>query len=266
VASVPAGGPSTVNGVLYQLLYSLLTLGGFQALAHRLVEGQLEELSLVVEPFSGGDQQANYPGKRIVTQLKARSTGGSWSLQAVIRDVLPDLYRSVDQSHLQTEYAFVTEGEQGRWAQVQEFFGNLAAVVPPGDCLDALDDEHEIRFGHAHSTDGSSDTFWGSEVYTERRLFKKIVDTLRERQQVADESYHETCSKTWTLLHGFRFLGESSMMPCAPSLIAGYWHGSDRVIGFPITFCSNSAEKHAPVTHLLMRTTFSGHRVLLILR
>ena len=29
MTSVPAGGPSTVNGILYQLLYSLLTLGGF---------------------------------------------------------------------------------------------------------------------------------------------------------------------------------------------------------------------------------------------
>lgn len=36
---VPPGGPSTVNGVLYQLLWSLLTLGGFRATGQRLGRG-----------------------------------------------------------------------------------------------------------------------------------------------------------------------------------------------------------------------------------
>src|SRR4051812_32203438 len=122
MAVVPAGGPSTVNGILYQLLYSLLTLGAFRSVGHRLVEGRLDEMTLVLEPSTGGDQQVLYPGKRLVTQLKARSTGGSWSLQDVVRSVLPDLYRAVDHTKQDTEYQFVTEGGQGKWAQVERLF------------------------------------------------------------------------------------------------------------------------------------------------
>src|SRR5438874_762015 len=108
---IPHGGPSAVNGVLYQMLYSLLTLGGFRAVGHRLGDGRLEQVTLVLEPSTGGDQQALYPGVRVVTQLKARSTGGAWSLQEIVRGVLPDLYRAVDRTHPNTQYQFVTEGE-----------------------------------------------------------------------------------------------------------------------------------------------------------
>jgi hypothetical protein len=207
MASVPAGGPSTVNGVLYQLLYSLLTLGGFRAVAHRLEEGTLEEVTMVLEPSAGGDQQAHYLGKRIVTQLKARSTGGSWSLKEVICSVLPDLYRAVDRDRPETEYQFVTEGEQGRWTQVEEIYHNLPEAPPSGFCQDALDDEKEIKFGRAQPTDGSADSFWRAGPYTARRLFSRVVETLRERAEVAAESYHETCRKTWALLRGYRFVG-----------------------------------------------------------
>lgn len=204
---IPPGGPSTVNGVLYQMLYSLLTLGGFRVLGHQVGEGQLEQVTLVLEPSSGGDQQALYPGKRVVTQLKARSTGGPWSLQEIVRGVLPDLYRAVDLNRPNSEYQFVTEGEQGRWARAEEFFGNLAPTPPTGTCVDALDDTKEIKFGRTRTTSGSSDGFWGEGEYTARRLFQKIVDTLRERAEVAAEPYEETCRKTWSLLSRFRFLG-----------------------------------------------------------
>lgn len=204
---VPAGGPSTVNGVLYQLLYSLLTLGGFRAVGHRLADDRLEEVTLVLEPSAGGDQQALYPGLRVVTQLKARSTGGTWSLQDIIREVLPDLYRAVDPAQSITEYQFVTEGERGKWAQAEDFFRKLPETPLGGDCLAALDDEKEIRFGRARATGGSSDTIWGVEPYTARRLFRKVVDTLRERADVAAEPYEVTCRKAWSLLRGFRFVG-----------------------------------------------------------
>ncbi|MBU6173450.1 MAG: hypothetical protein KGQ60_06570, partial [Planctomycetes bacterium] len=90
MSPVPPGGPSTVNGVLYQMLFSLLTLGGYRVDRHRLGDGRLEQVTLILEPSSGGDQQALYPGVRVVTQLKARSTGGSWSLQEIVRGVHGD--------------------------------------------------------------------------------------------------------------------------------------------------------------------------------
>ena len=207
--SVPAGGPSTVNGVLYQLLYSLLTLGGFRPVGPKLTAGVLDQVTLILEPSTGGDQQSFDLGKRVVTQLKARSTGGSWSLQEIIRGVLPDLYRAVDTNQLNTEYHFVTEGNLGQWLDVEDFFRRLPSAIPSGSgsCLDALDDTKAIKFGRNQTKIGSQDPFWSKEPYTERRLFKKIVDTLRERGKVNSESYEETCRKTWALLQGFRFVG-----------------------------------------------------------
>ncbi len=205
--SVPAGGPSTINGVLYQLLHSLLTLGGFQATGHQLKDDRLDRVTLVLEPTSGGDQQAFYPGARVVTQLKARSTGGTWSLQEVVRGVLPDLYRAVDFAHPNSTYQFVTEGEQGRWSRVEELFQRLPDALPQANCLAVLDDTKEIRFGRARSSDDSSETFWGDGPYTAHRLIEKIVDTIRERKDVASESYDETCRKTVHLLRRFRFVG-----------------------------------------------------------
>lgn len=204
---VPPGGPSTVNGVLYQMLYSLLTLGGFRVVGHRLEEGRLEQVTLVLEPSSGGDQQAFYPGLRVVTQLKARSTGGAWSLQEIVRGVLPDLYRAVEPARTDSQYQFVTEGERGRWTQVEELFQKFPATPPTGGCLDALDDTKEIKFGRARATDGAADSFWGEGPYTARRLLRKIVDTLRERSEVAAESHEATCRKTCALVRGFRFVG-----------------------------------------------------------
>jgi hypothetical protein len=204
---VPPGGPSTVNGVLYQLLHSLLTLGGFRAAGQRLEEHRLDRVTLILEPSAGGDQQAFYPNVRVVTQLKARSTGGTWSLQEIVRGVLPDLYRAVDPSQQNTEYQFVTEGERGKWAKVEELFQQLPEAPSAGSCLDALDDAKEIRFGRARSGDGSTEAFWDDGPYTARRLIRKIVDTLRERKDVAAESYEETCRKVLHLLRRFRFVG-----------------------------------------------------------
>lgn len=205
--SIPAGGPSTVNGVLYQLLFSLLTVGGFRPVGPKLTSGVLDRVTLILEPSTGGDQQSFHLGKRVVTQLKARSTGGSWSLQEIIRGVLPDLYRAVDPTQLDTEYHFVTEGNRGKWLDVEDFFLRLPSAIPSGSCLDELDDTTEIKFGRSQTKTGSQDHFWGNERYTERRLFKKIVDSLRERGEVKSELYEETCRKTWALLQGFRFVG-----------------------------------------------------------
>lgn len=51
--SVPAGGPGTINGVLYQLLWSLATLGGLRATDQRIVDDRLDSITLIVEPSGG---------------------------------------------------------------------------------------------------------------------------------------------------------------------------------------------------------------------
>ena len=93
MSSVPRGGPGNINGINYQMLWALLTLGSFKAEANQATDGSITEVTLVLEPSRGGDQQQLLSDKRVVVQLKARSGGGTWSLQEIVSDVLPDLYR-----------------------------------------------------------------------------------------------------------------------------------------------------------------------------
>lgn len=147
MSHVPAGGPSTINGVLYQILWSLVTLGGFRVIDSQLVNGEIENITLILEPSTGGDQQAVFESRRVVTQIKARSTDDAWSLQDIIREVLPNLYLAVETTSLKTEYQFVTEGRHGNWASVEDFFRTLPPPPPGSDLLSHLPDAGELNFG-----------------------------------------------------------------------------------------------------------------------
>jgi hypothetical protein len=205
--NVAPGGPSTINGVLYQLLWSLATLGGFRASGQCVVQNQLEQITLIVEPSAGGDQHVVSAKKRVVEQLKARSTGDTWSLQQIISEALPDLYLAVDEAIPETEFRFVTEGRMGNWAKALAFFGSLQALpVTTTDVLTLLSDDiaDAIDFGRGRPNKAS---FWEAGPYPPRKLFRKIVDTLRRRLAISAEPYEQTCRKTSALLRGFRFEG-----------------------------------------------------------
>lgn len=202
----PPGGPSTFYGVLYQLLWALATLGGFRTLRYREVEGQIDQITLVLEPSDGGDQHALTDGKRTVTQLKARGSGGTWSLQEVVCEVLPDLYLAVDESCPDSVYQFVTEGRRGGWAAVEQFFSELEEPPDGVDLLATLDDVAEVPFRRNRA----ANPFWGTAPVTRRGLFQKIVSEVRKRKPTADEVIDVTVRKVWLLLRGFRLVGGES--------------------------------------------------------
>ena len=68
MASIPAGGPSTINGVLYQMLWALYQLGTLTAKSAVVDNstGQLTDVTIVLEPIDGGDQQEIQGNRRIV--------------------------------------------------------------------------------------------------------------------------------------------------------------------------------------------------------
>ncbi|HEX5715172.1 MAG TPA: HEAT repeat domain-containing protein [Thermoanaerobaculia bacterium] len=132
-----------MNGVAYQLLWSLLRV--WKATVRDVLEGptllQPRGVTLILEPPEGGDLEM--PGA--VEQIKARSTGRPWSLEEVIRDVLPDLYKACRSRTTPTRYRFVTEGSMGAWEDVYHSFRSLPARrVDAGDPLAALDDQQEF--------------------------------------------------------------------------------------------------------------------------
>ena len=215
--SVPPGGPGTINGVLYQMLWSLFRSASLHVSGCTVAEdsGEITRGFIRLEPIGGGgDVQELLENRRIVAQLKARPDQRSWSLREVVEDVLSDLYLAVDPAFPNTEYQLVTEGRMGRWAQAYRFFQSLKdRPAPDGDFLDALDNVSEVQFegrkGRRRDSDSQRKPFWPAERYTERTLFERIVQEVCERPAIAgrNEPIEAVRRNVWYLLANFTFVG-----------------------------------------------------------
>ncbi len=207
---LPPGGSSTIYGVRYQMLWSLLRTTELRVSNCTKNEAgeEFTEVTLRLEPIGGGGdlQEINSSGI-IVEQVKARFDGGAWSLREVIDEVLPDLYRS---DSLATQYRFITEGKMGGWGKVYDFFRSLNSRVPPDThVLDALDNENELHFARLPSQDTATSgnrRYWQRDAYTERSLFSHIVAVLRNHKPAKDEPLEETHGKVWHLLGNFEMV------------------------------------------------------------
>jgi hypothetical protein len=223
MAKVPPGGPATINGVLYQMLWSLLRAVKLQTREYVAdAFGQPSRAILILEPIGGGGDLQRVEGpKRAVEQLKADSSRGTWSLTDVVRDVLPDLYLAVDDEFPDTVFRFVTEGKIGRWNSVYEFFRSLESrPLPPGDVLGALDYTTELKFQRRRSEETSGGNgeeraariqpFWGDQPHSERTLFELIATRVRDRERVREEEAELTRRKLWRMLGRFEFCGNQT--------------------------------------------------------
>ena len=77
--TVPVGGASTINGIVYQMLWSLARTGKLQIVGiEKATEEEFSGATLVLEPASGGDLKI-CDGTPSVEQVKSRSDGGTFS-------------------------------------------------------------------------------------------------------------------------------------------------------------------------------------------
>ena len=151
------------------MLWALAQIGSLSAQRTTVDpdSGELLDITLILEPEKGGDQQEESASHRVVEQLKSRSGYGTWSLQELVTEVLPDLYRAVDLGHPNTVYRFVTEGRIGGWQHAYRFFGSLKTRVLTGDVLANLDDHDEVRFQkQVPKVAKDKATFWSPEPST----------------------------------------------------------------------------------------------------
>ena len=207
MVKVPSGGPANINGVLLQMLWSLLRAARLNASRCVADEstGQVAAATLILEPIGGGGDLQEIGTRRVVEQVKASPGDGTWSLAVVIQDVIPDLYLAIDDGASDTAYRFVTEGRIGRWLPVYRFFQSLSERrCPEGDASEGLDELVELKFGGRRG----SNALWRDGVFTERSLFALIVAEVRKRKPVGDEPIELTRRKLWRLLGHFEFLGE----------------------------------------------------------
>jgi hypothetical protein len=198
----PPGGPSTITGITYQMLWCLLRAVQMHVCAVTVDDTRgMTHAVLRMEPRNGGDVQEVGEATRRVVQLKTRSGGGPWSLREIVVDVLPDLYQAVDLNEIHSSYDFITEGEMGQWQDVYEFFHSLRHRDPTHNLLDVLNNEQPLKFARRKTTshnpsDKRMQLFQSATPYTERTLFTEIVQYLREAKAVPqDESEEQTQRK-----------------------------------------------------------------------
>lgn len=210
---VPPGGSATINGVLYQLLWSLLQASKATITRDsKIVDNELTDVLIKLEPVGGGgDLIVETESRKSVEQLKARPDGGTWSLREIIEKVIPDLYLAAIGTDEDIEFRFVTEGRIGNWKKVYQFFQSLKNIECPDDPLNSLDDKDELKF-HKRLTDqggmGSGNQFWDLASYTRRSLFEKVVVEVRKRSVVKEtETETETHKNLWRMLGDFVFVG-----------------------------------------------------------
>jgi hypothetical protein len=213
----PAGGPATIYGVLYQMLWSLLRALKMNVReCHRSpTDNKIDSAILVLEPRGGGgDVQERSGRRRIVEQLKAKAAGGTWSLREVVEEVLPDLYLARATAIPETEYRFVTEGRMGGWSDVYKLFqGMTARLGARTDVIGCLDDREEVKFQRRTSAlaDRNDQAFWPLPKYTEKTIFERIVEEVRKRRTVANgETVEQTRQGVWELLANFTFIAEQT--------------------------------------------------------
>ncbi len=208
------GGPAMMNGAAYQLLWSVLRF--WKTTIRDVISGpadlEPEALTLILEPSEGGDLR--FGG--VVEQIKTRSSGEPWSLEQVIGEVLPDLYKACRANKPPSRYRFVTESPMGKWEDVYAFFGSLRDRSKGQDPLSLLDSEHELASAAKNRTLATKVRKIGGG-YTERGIFLYIAHVLREgvtnpgskraKKQGFQDSEKVLYGNMFRLLGGFDFYG-----------------------------------------------------------
>ena len=220
--AVPPGGSATINGVLYQILWTLLRASRAHIAKSTFgADGTVQEATIVLEPYGGGgDLVMQTKSRREVEQLKARPDGSTWSLKEVVEKVIPDLYIACTDKTDETTYRFVTEGRMGRWKPQYDFFRSIPTINIPSDPISDIDNTTLLRTvkdkkkqGADQAKAAATGSFWDRDTYTGRELFVQIVSAVRERKSVSDnESEVETQKNLRAVLANFEILGGQHMM------------------------------------------------------
>lgn len=197
------GGSSTVHGVLYQLLWSLLRTSEFRILTSSTVsdDGEACSVTVILEPEGGGGDLQIFSHRAIsVEQIKSRGGNRTWPLLEVIEDVLPDLYIAA-RKPWPKRFRFVTDGRIGNWTDVRLFFRSLSRRNDSGQTThSALSHDSILRTGV------SSSTARLKSLESEHSIFESIVAAVRSKHEISQrESENTTRRKLRKFLPRFRF-------------------------------------------------------------
>ncbi|MDB5384390.1 MAG: hypothetical protein JWM11_36, partial [Planctomycetaceae bacterium] len=212
--STQSGGASTNYGVLYQTLWCLMKAARIRV-GKGVFPGTNTDALIILEPYGGGGDITLQTTITEVDQVKAKADQGTWSLQTVIRDVLPDLFLAIKDDSTTYRLRFVTEGTRGRWDDVYKFFRRIGDSPEPDTVLGALDDKVVLKFQTRHTTNSNETaSIFVHESYTERTLFELIASQIKSRPMIARQNLPDGIflKRVWKLLGAFEFEGNQRLL------------------------------------------------------
>lgn len=204
----PPGGPATINGVIYQLLWSLLRATKLNARFGSVGQDGVRGAIVTLEPADGGDVAVTEEHRVVVEQIKSKGADGTWSFDEIVSAVLPDLYRAVDLGDPTKEYRFVTNGRVGLWSKAQDFI-TLLAARRTGPQVDAFLDKPIDSERRPKKKTGR--VKWDFAALTGRKLIERIADAMREAGVAKEDSETKIREKTRHLLERFRIVSEQTV-------------------------------------------------------
>jgi len=174
---------------------------------------------LVLEPKNGGGDVRVISEVTEIDQLKSKSDLGTWSLQSVISNVLPDLFLAVDDDVVgSTRFRLITEGRIGDWEEVYSFFKSFSTRSFLPENLDCFDETKIVPFRFRKrdpdtQQDGTEKPFYSKNEYSERNLFQLIEEKLLLEQRIRKLQLSPNAFRTrlLTLLENFDFLGNQTV-------------------------------------------------------
>lgn len=198
-----AGGPAAINGFLYQILHHLAWIADIELtgkIAGQDIAGQdVEEAILIFEPCDGGDARCEAEKIRLTEQYKTRSND-TWSVDDIIKKVLPDLRKSVPEIHSGEElYRFVSNGSYSDSGRLKEFLGfceRVHTIYKENKDFRQLDAQIQRDFFT------SKKKFKGQVIKTDCDLFNYIV---------AETKPHEECTRADEYATVFHLLAHFKM-------------------------------------------------------
>lgn len=216
--TTPSGGSSTVAGVYYQMLWCLVRSLQLRLDSPISVSDGNYGL-LVLEPKNGGGDVRVISAVTEVDQLKSKSDLGTWSLQSVISNVLPDLFLAIDQGEVDsTRFRIVTEGRMGDWAEVYEFFQSFPSRSFLTESIECFDDTKIVPFRFQKPKEEPAEAsiqtpFYTRNEYSERNLFLLIEEKLLLEPRIQKLQLSSSAFRTrlWKLLGNFDFVANQTL-------------------------------------------------------
>ncbi|WP_377807921.1 hypothetical protein ABNQ38_14665 (plasmid) [Azospirillum sp. A29] len=172
------GGQTAIAGFLYQLIRTLEFAASFAAQVRLSPKQDGFQAILETEPTRGGDLSICQPGRRTVIQFKMRRGATPWGQGDLIREVLPDLFKTVEDGA--AKCVFSTDAAVGL-SEFRTFLDLFRDRPVPNRPVMALDDtRRDYKIGQKRVTARALFLHIGERLDRSPKVFARVWRLLAQ--------------------------------------------------------------------------------------